>query len=78
MAWLGMLARDVGMARSDRDGSVRLALLEEPTKLYRLVALYCTELRGASDDVFGRVKPNIFDGEPARRHRQTHRGGLGP
>ena len=51
MAWLGMLARDVGMARSARDGSVGLALLGEPTKLYRLVALYSTELRGVSDEM---------------------------
>jgi hypothetical protein len=51
MAWLGMLARDVGMARSAWDGSVGLALLGEPTKLYRLVALYSTELRGVSDEM---------------------------
>jgi len=51
MAWLGMLARDVGMARSARDGSVGFALLGEPTKLYRLVVLYSTELRGVSDEM---------------------------
>jgi hypothetical protein len=52
MAWLGMLARDVGMAPSARDGSVGLALLGEPTtKLYRLVALYSMELRGVSDEM---------------------------
>ncbi len=51
MAWLGMLARDAGMARSARDGSVGFALLREPTKLYRLVALYSTELRGVSDEM---------------------------
>ncbi len=51
MAWLGMLARDVGMALSARDGSVGFALLGEPTKLYRLVALYSTELRGVSDEM---------------------------
>ncbi len=38
----------------------------------------CMELRGASDYVFGRVKPKNFDGEPARGHCRTHRGGLGP
>ena len=38
----------------------------------------CTELWGVADDDPGRVKPKKIDGEPARRHCRTHRGGLGP
>ncbi len=34
-----------------RDGLVRLALLGEPTKLYRMVALYSTELQDVSDEM---------------------------
>jgi len=49
------------------DGSARLRMVRN-----------CTELRGVADDDLGRVKPKKFDGEPARRHRRTHRGGLGP
>ena len=40
--------------------------------------LYCMASRGVFDDVLGLVKPRKFDGEPALRHCQTHRGGLGP
>ena len=40
--------------------------------------LYCMNLRGVFDDVLGLVKPKKIDGEPAWRHCQTHRGGLGP
>ena len=38
----------------------------------------CTELWGASNNVFGRVKPKKIDGESAWRHCWTHWSGLGP
>jgi hypothetical protein len=57
MAWLGM-SRDgsVGSARDGlgcRDGSVGSGRLGTAWRTYKI----CTELRGASDDVFVRVKP---------------------
>jgi hypothetical protein len=69
------------MAWSALDCSVGSAPLGKPTKFdgeRAQLGRLCTELCGASDDVFGRVKPKKFDGEPARRHFWTHRGGLGP
>jgi hypothetical protein len=50
------------------DGSAWLTMVWDCTE-------DCTELRGASDDVFRQVKPKNFNGEPARQHCRTHRGG---